>query len=366
MKILYITNGINGSGGLERVLAIKASFLAEELGHDVTILSLNQSNLDPFYNFSEKISFRSFPSLGGQIKYAVQYIKGIRKAVNQVKPDVIAVCDDGFKGFLIPRILGNRVPIIYERHASIQLNFPISMNLGFLSKKRNQLICNLMQYLARSFDAFVVLTEGNKKEWKLKDLTVIPNPLSFYSLKKASLIDKKVIAVGSHNYNKGYDLLLKAWKVIYKKNQNWSLHIFGKIDLNRTFLKLAEELGISESVVFTEPVQDIEQEYLKSSIMVLPSRSEGFGMVLIEAMACGLPCVAFDCPHGPGDIITHEEDGLLVSNGDIEELSKSLLKLMEDHSMRLKLGEHAKTNAKRYLPGVIMPKWETLFNDLVR
>ena len=99
--------------------------------------------------------------------------------------------------------------------------------------------------------------------------------------------------------------------------------------------------------------------------MVLPSRSEGFGMVLIEAMACGLPCVAFDCPHGPADIIRHEEDGLLVKAEEVNALAMSIIRLIQDEELRIKMGANARENVKRYLPENVLPQWDTLFKRLI-
>jgi len=223
----------------------------------------------------------------------------------------------------------------------------------------------LMQQLGRTFDAFVVLTQGNKREWKSDNVCVIPNPLSFYPLASSNVQNKKVIAVGSHSYNKGYDLLLQAWKLVIQNYPDWTLHIYGKSDSKDTFLRLSESLGLSPNVLFSEPVTDIQNVYLSSSIMVLPSRSEGFGMVLIEAMACGLPCVSFDCPHGPADIITYGEDGLLVPNVDVEQLAEALMDVMEHEQKRQSMGVAAKENVKRYLPEHIVPLWDTLFKKLI-
>ena len=365
MKLLYITNGINGAGGLERVLSIKASYLAEQLGYEVTILCLNDNHLNTFYTFSDKINFRSIKVSKNPMQYVMHYIKGIRKIVAHLQPDVIAVCDDGLKGFFVPYILEKKIPIIYERHASVQLNFASVSSKNRWTSLKNRVSLFLMQQLANTFEAFVVLTQGNTKEWPTKNVKVIPNPLSFYSEQNATLGAKRVIAVGSHSHNKGYDLLLRAWKQVVAKDETWKLYIYGKIDDNQTYLTLAQELGISDAVVFSKPVKAIEQEYLKSSIMVLPSRSEGFGMVLIEAMACGVPCVAFDCPHGPADIITHQEDGILVPNGNEAELAQALVQLMEDDMLRKQMGEQAKVNVRRYLPELVMPQWDALFKKLV-
>lgn len=364
MKLLYITNGINGAGGLERVLSIKASYLADHYNYDVSILSLNDNHLNPFYEFSEKIRMVSISVSGSLMKYASSYIKGIKDAVRQVNPDVISVCDDGLKGFFVPKILTNKIPIIYERHASVNLNFKRNKSSP-ISSIQGKLQYALMKYFANTFDKFIVLTNGNLKEWQGNNLQVIPNPLSFYPKACASLEANSVIAVGSHSYNKGYDLLLLAWKKVVNKYPDWKLEIYGKIDHDKTYLQLAEKLGIQDRVEFFNPVKDIHKKYLKSSIMVLPSRSEGFGMVLIEAMACGVPCVSFDCPHGPADIIEDDIDGFLVENENIEAFASKIMKLMKDQELRKRMGVTARENAERFRPEFVLKQWDELFKSLI-
>src|SRR5690606_404823 len=117
-------------------------------------------------------------------------------------------------------------------------------------------------------------------------------------------------------------------------------------------------------VSFFEPVKNIEEKYLGSSVFAFSSRFEGFGMVLIEAMACGVPCVSFDCPCGPADIIRDGEDGFLVENGDVDGFTKRLLELIEDESLRVEMGRKAKQNVRRYLPEVIVPEWDVLFKSM--
>ena len=364
MKLLYITNGINGSGGLERVLSIKASYLADLYDYEVTILSLNDNHLKPFYKFSDKIKRVSIPVSGNFIQYLKSYRAGLVNMINEMQPDIISVCDDGLKGFLIPTIINVQTPIIYERHASVNLNFKRGKG-NLLSLAKNKLQHFIMKQAARKFNKFVVLTSGNLKEWKGDNLVVVPNPLSFYPKESAALQSMYVIAVGSHSYNKGYDLLLLVWQRVISQHPNWVLNIYGKIDSNQTYLKQAETLGLVNNINFYNPVKDIQSKYLESTIMVLPSRSEGFGMVLIEAMACGVPCVSFDCPEGPADIIRVNEDGFLVDNGNVDELARKIITLIEDETLRKKMGSRAKENVQRYLPEEIVQQWDALFKSLV-
>ena len=118
-------------------------------------------------------------------------------------------------------------------------------------------------------------------------------------------------------------------------------------------------------VFFHDPAKDIESKFLESAVFVLSSRYEGFGMVIIEAMACGLPVVSFDCPHGPADIITHRTDGFLAEDGNTEDLAKYLSLLMEDIVLRQRFGTQGRETAKHYLPEVIVKQWDQLFTQLV-
>lgn len=364
IKLLYITNGISGSGGLERVLSIKASYLADCFDYEVHILSLNENGKTPFYEFSSKISLFTIPVKGGFVQYVWQYVTSIKKIIKTIKPDIISVCDDGLKGFFLPIILGNPCPMIYERHASVNLNFNKEYtNLYY--KIKNSIVHKLMNWGAKSYNAFVVLTNGNLREWQTGNKMVIANPLSFYPLELTTFKDNKIIVVGSHSYNKGYDLLLEAWQIVISKHPDWQLEIYGKVDIDRSFIKMAYDLHLASSVTFFEPIKNIRDKYIKSAIMVLPSRSEGFGMVLIEAMACGVPCVSFDCPHGPADIITNGVDGFLVKNGDVQALAEKIVFLIENENLRKKMGVVVRENVKRYLPENIVPQWDELFKTLI-
>ncbi|RQO31927.1 glycosyltransferase family 4 protein [Taibaiella sp. KBW10] len=361
LKLLYITNGIDGSGGLERVLSIKASMLAEAPDYEVHIITLNQKGIDTFFPFSEKIQFHNLSVSGNPIQYMRAYRAALRHAVAAINPDLISVCDDGLKGFFVPRMLNNKYHTIYERHASVH----ITSGSSIISKLKNSLVHKLMMSRVRTFDRFVVLTEGNKKEWRGNNILVIPNPISDYPAQTADLLQKRVIAVGSQSYNKGYDRLLQSWALIQKIHPDWELVVYGKKNESLGLEQLATDLGIHNTVTFYDPVQQITEQYLRASIMVLPSRSEGFGMVLIEAMACGLPCVAYDCPHGPRDILTDNVDGYLIPDGDIEAFAQKIAFLMEHKERRQAFGTAALEKSKRYDPQVIVATWKDLFRSLV-
>lgn len=365
MKLTYIVNRIDGPGGLERVLSVKASYLADVYNYDVYIVTLNQENDELFYDFSSKIKFLNVKAEGFLLSTLWKFVKGFNDVIKEIKPDVIAVCDDGFKGFLQPYLLRKPCPMIYERHVSIKAT--IKENQTLKSKINSVFKTKLMKFGGEKYDKFIVLTEGNLKEWDYNNLKVIPNPLSFYpSINKLSrLNNKRVLAVGKQSYQKGYDRLLKSWKLVTETNPDWMLEIYGTINSDQELDVLAKDLNISNNVLFFPPVKNIEEKYEEASIYVMSSRYEGFGMVLIEAMSYGVPCISFDCPFGPSDIISDNLNGFLVKNGDENEFANKLKMLIEDSEKRNLMGKMARKSVEEYMVENILKKWNELFKQLI-
>jgi glycosyltransferase involved in cell wall biosynthesis len=337
MKLLYITNGITGVGGLERVLSVRASYLADPLGHEVHIASLDEAGREPFYTFSPAVTRHDIEKR--------HYFSGLRRLVKRLRPDIVSVCDDGLKGFFVPLWLGHRGPFIYERHSARQLTPRGAwlMNLG-----------------ARLYDRFVVLTRENARQWPGTNVRVIPNPLAFYPPSPSTLRARRIIAVGKVTHHKGYDRLLAAWRLIAAGHPDWRVDIFGSQDDGGELSRAAW----GTTLTIHPPNADIEKQYLASSVCALPSRHEGFGMTLIEAMACGVPCVAMDCPCGPRDIIRDGVDGILVPDGDTVAFARALEVLIGDEVLRRKMGTAARRNVRRYDIATVAGEWEKLFNEL--
>lgn len=353
MRLLYITNGITGIGGLERVLSIKLSYFTDTLGYDVHVVTLNESQSHPFYTFSSKIQVHNINTPKNSVSYLISYIRGINDVVKQVSPDLISVCDDGLKGLYIPLWIHKRYQsIIYERHASLRLNN--SKVQSFLIKLGGCL-----------FDRVILLTAYNRTEWISNNLEVIPNPLSFPVDEKSALTHKRIICVGSLSHNKGYDLLIKAWGKIASRYPDWKISIYGRGD-SSVYAPMLRDAKVSDSITFCGPTTEIKQKMLESSFLVLPSRSEGFGMVLIEAMACGLPCVSYDCPCGPRDIVQNGKNGFLIPPQDTDALAAGIEKLIQDHSLLQKMSENAIKSVSPYQISHVASKWASLFNQLIK
>ena len=365
MKLLYITNQICGAAGLERVLSIKTDFLITQYGHEIHIITLNQGTVELFYEFNKDIRHHDIKISGKSVNYISGYVNGLNKVVKNINPDIISVCDDGLKGFFVPLIIKKPCPMVYERHVSKNIEITED-KIPLKTKILTWLKYKLMHTGARFYDKFIVLTKDNVFEWNLNNIEVISNPLSFYPKETALLTNKIVLAVGRQSYQKGYDRLLLSWQAVSKKHPEWNLKIYGKIDKSLKLKELAKNLGINNSVTFLPPTKNIIEVYQEASIYVMSSRFEGFGMVLTEAMSCGVPVISFDCPCGPNDIIANDKDGILVPNNNINLFSNAIVRLIEDEKSRKTMGTKGNQNVTRYLPEHIVPQWNQLFKSLVK
>lgn len=362
MKILYIVPKINNEGGVSRVLSVKANYLVEEFGYEVHILTQNRGNNPLFYTFDEKIILHDMVLQGNKISFLFQYAKALKTVLRNVKPDIVVICDNGLKAYTIPFILKINKPIIFECHGSKYIEEK-EQSKYFSGTKVKSL---LKVFSANKFTKFVCLSKFSLKEWNVKNGIVIPNPLWFKASRFADLNQKKLIAVGRHSYEKGLDRTLQIWQKVIVKHPNWSLEIYGKSQENKKLQILANRLNIGQNVTFFEPVKNINDKYLEASILAMTSRSEGFGMVLLEAMALGLPCVAYDCPVGPRSIITNNENGFLVEDNNIDAFVQKLELLIEDEEMRILMGTNAKNSVSKYDIDNIMQQWKLLFESLVK
>lgn len=217
----------------------------------------------------------------------------------------------------------------------------------------------------KKLDALVVLTQHDADNWKeVKKACVIPNFLPFSPEKGSSCLEKRIISIGRYSEQKGYDRLIEAWIKVNRKHPDWHIRIYGEGQDRNSLQELIEKHHIENSFSLCPPTKNIQEKYLKSSIYVMSSRFEGLPMALLEAMACGVPCISFDCPYGPAEIITPEEDGILVKNGNTDELADAICRLIEDTDKRIRMGKQAQKNIQRYLREEVMKLWDELFNTL--
>ncbi|WP_394706809.1 glycosyltransferase family 4 protein [uncultured Bacteroides sp.] len=317
-KLLYIIGGVWNGTGMERVLITKANYMSS-IGYDVYILLTEDEKGAPFFDISPKIqicnvclnfdhldSYPIYKKIPAYIIKQKRYKKELKKILFQIKPDITISALRREINFINKFNDGSKK--VGEFHFS-KVNYR-TINKKYLPEFINKIISKRwMNQLIKEINklsSFVVLTNEDKENWnELDNVQVICNPLSFFTEKTSPCINKKIIAVGSYNYVKGYDRLIDTWEIVAKKHPDWELHIYGGGNRDN-FIKNIQEKKLETSFFCHKAENNIQDKYIESSIFVLSSRYEGMPMVLLEAMSCGLPPVSFACPCGPRDIIQNQ------------------------------------------------------------
>jgi glycosyltransferase involved in cell wall biosynthesis len=218
-------------------------------------------------------------------------------------------------------------------------------------------------------DRFLVLTDEDADAWArdgMSNVAAMPNPLMITPTTLPSLDEKTVLTVGRLHHCKGIDMLLETWAAVSRTYPDWQLKVFGSGPDRDKLHALATELGLDPDAIFQNFTNDLDSALSASSIFVLPSRDEGFPIAIMEAMAYGLPTVAFECAPGVRELLGDEEAGLLAPTGDVPALTAALERLMKDRDLRVRLGGTAKESVRRFLPEKVVDRWEELFAFLER
>lgn len=377
-KICYCTPALYSAGGVERVVSFKASYFAEVYHYDVTIIVTEGNGRDCFFPLSEKVKVVNL-NLGFEELWKVSFLKKIflylgkqfkyrrllKSELLRIRPNITISVLRREINFI------NSIPDGSHKIGELHVNRSNYRN--FTSRDSNLLkrffacfwMNDLIKHLMK-LDRMVVLTEDAKRDWpELSNIQLIPDPIPFKVNRMSTLTSKRVVSIGRYAYEKGNDLLLKAWAKVEKSCTDWILDIYG-MGNQAPYRALMHDLGIDEARCHLHgSLTDVKDVYLDSSVFTLPSRFEGFGLVIIEAMACGVPVVAFDCENGPRNIISSNQDGILVRPFDIDKYAESLLRLMKDDQLRFKMGNRAHSSSKHYLIEDIAQQWKKLFDEVM-
>ena len=378
-KIVYCTPALYSAGGTERVVSVKANYLTDVLGYDVTIIVTEGKNGNSFFPLSDKVKVinlgLNFEELWNIafVKKVLLYLKKQRKykklltnELLRIRPDITITTLRREINFI------NEIPDgsikIGEQHLSrtnyrkIDARFSKLYEISFFRWWKDRVVTSLTK-----LDRLVVLTSDAASEWpELTNITMIPDPLSIKVNNRSLLGSKRVITIGRYSYEKGYDILLKIWSIVEKRCTDWQLDIFAMGDPT-PYVKIMDELSIDKKRChLNSSVVDVENEYINSSILVQPSRTEGFGMVLVEAMACGLPVISFDCENGPRSIISDGEDGFLIPPFEVDLFADRLVQLIIDGELRKKMGEKGQRKSQLYQIDSVGRQWKQLFDELMK
>lgn len=365
MRILYTYRSLAIWGGIERVLIDKMNFLSTQLGYDVYMLTTCQGQHAIPYALDARVHI---DDLGIQFHKQYQY-KGLRRLIDgylriklfekrfeeklhEICPDII-VCTTSDPVYSIAKVKG-KTPLIVESHSICKRTL---LAKGIYQRFRTFLLRKGLQ----KSTCIVALTKGDALEWQKihTHVEVIPNIVHLNDGPLSYLSEKRVVFVGRFDYQKQPMEAIRIWKSVFPKHPDWHLDIYGEGDLEADLKEKAKELNMN--IHIHKPVANIFDCYRNSSFLISTSLFEPFGLVIPEAMSCGLPVVAYDCPYGPSFIITNETDGFLIRNNDVNSFVNRINCLMENEKLRTRMGHAAELSSSRFSVERLMNKWASLF-----
>lgn len=378
IRIAYCLPSLYIAGGMERVLTVKANYFADVYGYEVSIILTDGKDKAPYYRLSSKVNVMNldinfdelwalppYRKILPYLKKQRQYRRKLRDALHGIRPHItvsmlrreinfITSIDDGSIKIGEAHINRENFRAVAQEKKS-----------NFMAKALSKLWLSRLTPKLNKLSAFVVLTVGDAPKWKgVHSIRVIGNPLPFFPAHGSAGVARQVIAVGRYCHEKGFDMLIDAWARVHERHPAWTLRIYGGGDRN-AYREQTERLSLTACCILEEAVPHIAEKYLESSIFALSSRFEGFGLALAEAMACGLPPVAFACPGGPQHIINNGVDGLHAVNGNVQDLADKICSLIEDEGRRKEMGRQARVSASKYRVECIAGEWKQLFAQLL-
>lgn len=376
MKLIYCTHSTCNPGGMERVLLNKVTYLSQLPGWEVAVVTTDQHQRPPFYPFPEKVRMTdleinysednekgAWKKITGYLRKRKEHKRKLTALLLKEKPDIVVSLYPSESSF-IPDIKDGSKKVLELHYCKFfRLQYGRKGLLGWIDKLRTR----QDEQIVRRFDKFVVLTNEDRGYWgNLPNIEVIPNAAMHVSDAYSDVMNKRVIAVGRLDYQKGFDRLIQAWELVQYtgKFTDWKLDIFGQGEWREMLQQMIDKAELQNTVCLNRPTKQIGEEYVKSDMLVMSSNYEGFPMVMIEAMACGLPVVSFDYKCGPKDIIQTGINGLLVPNGDIQALADAMMKVMEDEAYRKMLSLNARKVVDTYSEQAVMSQWIRLFTSI--
>ena len=377
-KIVYIVGGLYQPSGMGQVMSCKVNYLAEHTDWQMYVVLTERPDIPFFYKLAPNVKFVNFDinfdeldtmplpkKLFAYRKKQTAYKKKLSTYLMEVRPDITVTAIRREINFI------NDIPDGSHKIGEIHFEkqFYRRFDKSYLPSIVNEWITNkwqgaLIKQLAR-LDRFVILTDEDADNWPmLSNKTVIPNPLTKYPTIHSNPNSKIAISVGRYDPVKGFDMLIDAWAMVAKVHPDWKLKIVGPGD-KTPYQEQVKQLGLEEFITCMGASDRIYDEMAEASFYVLSSRSEGFGLVIVEAMAIGLPCVAFSCSPGPRSIVSHLQNGILVEKDNVLKLADAICYMIENDKKREEYAAQTKIDAEHYHVEKIMQKWIALFGTVI-
>lgn len=367
MQITLIISSLSG-GGAERVLVLLAEGFLKK-GHQVAVVTLYGVEVD-FYNLPNAVNrlalnvSKDSPTIIHGLWHNLHRLFRLRQAVKSTQPNVVISFLDTTNVLTLISLMGTKYPVFPTEHCEPNLNY--CGKVWDLLRRITYFRAAKVVSVSRGVDNYFNWLPKIKRAVIYNPLIKITDEPNATSLPKGANSEKKwVVAMGRLNYQKGFDLLLYAFKKIAAKFTDWQIIILGE-GVCRTHLEnLRESLGLTHQVLLPGQIKNPFPILKRSQLFVMSSRFEGFGNVLIEAMACGLPVISTDCPSGPREIISDGIDGILVANEDVSGLAAAMDNLMSNEALRKRLAAQAVKVTERFSLEKVTGIWENVINEVI-
>lgn len=378
MRLMYFIPLLSTVGGQERTLTDKANFLAGK-GHDVMMVTYEHGSGPLAYDLHSSVQhidvcchfFRLYKyPVYRRVIEAYRMKKLLRQrmseVIDQFRPDIIVIAIPNTENFICDVMSVSRgIPIVIESHLAyghqvVKRGLTEKLLYGFQSPL----------LAVRRSDLLIALTEGDANCWRkqhVRRVEVVPNPVTYYPPKMPheEKVEGRILCVGRLTAQKRFDRLVRAFSLLASKYPSWHIDIIGEGEEWLGLMSLIRELDLQGRIIILPPTKEIYQEYSRSQFFVLCSDFEGFGLVIIEAMACGMPVIATDCPYGPSEIIEDGVTGLLaeMNPGD---LAQKMEWMMTHDEERKLMGENAYKAVGRYRKETVVEAWEHAYQSVIR
>ena len=373
MRILYVYDVIARFGGMERVIVDKMNCFSKMGNMEVYLITTNQGQHPVPFELDSKVHYEDL-----KVQTHLQYrYRGLRRLwerfrrnkmlnhrmadkIQMIQPNVLICTTSRLVSTMVK--LKRGIPLVAESHSDFENVMENEGNSLWSRIKAKRHFRKLQKVTA-----IVTLTKEDANAWKTihSSVYVIPNLVHLNDTKEYSRCGaQRAIYVGRYCNQKGLPELLSIWTIVHQRHPEWILDMYGDGELDDWLRRQIADLNIGIRV--NHPVKDVFRCYINSSVMLLTSTWEPFGLVLPEAMSCGIPVVSFAGLKGPDSIITDGVDGYLVKNRSVDDFADRVCLLIENPRLRQEMGKKAILSSQRYKAENIMPMWKDLFESLIK
>lgn len=355
-RICFFCGDVTRGGGTEKVTQILANALSLLDKYEVVILSLSDSNKPLFFEFHPQIKTFALKHKWNRF-LIIESIIQLNKFVLKHHIDILINVDVVLGLYSIPvKLLHYRLKLISWEQ------FSITNDLGI------RWINKIRQIALLFSNYYICLTYGDLNDFKRNfivwaNLRCIYNPLEYQQISNSAGQNKQIVTAGNFYHAKGFDLAIDVAEIVLLENPDWKWIFYGDGVEEAKLKEKVKNKHLENRIIFAGRVKDITKKFAEASLYVMTSRTEGFGLVLLEAKLCSLPIVAFDVPYGPSEIVENDNNGYLIEPFNIEKMASTINRIIRDDNLRIRLSENACSNIDKFLLNNIVDEWVKAFDD---